>query len=227
MSKKAIQEMFDHAVHIGHRTQKWNPKMKRFIHGERNGVHVLNLEKTAPLFEEGLKFLSKMTSEGKTVLFVSTKPQSIKYVRDAAKEVNMPFVVSKWIPGFLTNFQTVKQRIKYLARLKEERENGEFSKYTKKEASKLSKTIDKLEVSLGGVQNITRKPDAVFVLDSFRDELVVKECATLGIPVVSIVDTNADPDAVTYPIPGNNNALKAIKYFLAKVTETMKNSKKR
>jgi small subunit ribosomal protein S2 len=219
MDKKVLEDMFQNAVHVGHRTHKWNPRMKKFIHGERNGVHIINLEKTASYLEEALNFLNKVVAEGKTVLFVSTKPQSVTVLEEAAKKVNMPYVVNKWIPGLLTNFSTVKVRIKYLTDIKEQEASGELEKFTKKEVAKKMKEKDKLEAALGGVEGMKSKPDAVFVLDIVRDQIVVKEAAKLGIPVVGIADTNSDPNAVDYPIPGNDDAMKSLGYFIDKVVQ--------
>lgn len=224
-TKKDFQDMFEHAVHIGHRTQKWNPRMKKFLYGDRNGIHIINLERTKKYLDNALVFLGKLASEGKNVLFVSTKPQSLSLVETAAKAAGMPYVTHRWIPGLLTNFSTIKNRIKYLAKLKEEEASGDFDKYTKKEASKLKKTIDKLEAALGGVQNMTDKPDCVFVIDVVRDKIAVYEANRLGVPVVGIVDSNADPSGIDYPIPGNDDALKSLVYFVGKVGETLQSSR--
>lgn len=221
-----IQEMFESAVHIGHRTHKWNPRMERYIFGERNGIHVINLEKTLECLNKALDFLGKHAAEGKMLLFVSTKPQSLKIVEETAKECGAPYVVSKWIPGLLTNFSTIKQRIRYLADLKEQKITGELMKYTKKEQAKLNKVIVKLETSLGGVQNVTDRPDVVFVLDVVRDHIAVLEAKKLGIPVVGIVDTNADPTEIDYPIPANDDALMSLKFLLGKVRDTVAKSRK-
>ncbi len=226
MNTDEIKKMFDCAVHVGHRTQKWNPRMKKFIYGERNGIHIINLEKTYEYLEKALAFLSKCVAEGKNVLFVSTKPQSVKLLEEAAKECRMPYVVSKWIPGLITNFSTIKTRIKYLSDLKHQEETGEFDKYTKKEISKLKKIIDKLQLSLGGVQNLTSRPDVLFVVDALRDRIVVKEAKRLRIPVVGIVDTNTDPTIVDYPIPGNDDAIKSLTYFIEKIKEVFQASGK-
>lgn len=221
MIKEEIKKMFQSGVHIGHRTHKWNPRMKKFIYGEQNGVHIINLEKTFELFERAVQFLSKTVAEGKTILFVSTKPQSIKLLQGTAQRCHMPYVISKWIPGLLTNYPTLKTRIKYLANLKEQEASGDFDKYTKKEASKLKKIIQKLSTALGGVENMKSAPDAVFVVDVVRDAIVVKEARKLGIPVVGIIDTNADPYCVDYPIPGNDDAIKSLSYLIGRVEETL------
>jgi small subunit ribosomal protein S2 len=220
--EKLLKEMFDNAVHVGHRTQKWNPKMKKYLYGELSGLHVIDLAKTLECFNDALAFMSKTISEGKTVLFVSTKPQSVKLIEDLAGGCNMPYVTQKWIPGLLTNFPTVKRRIKYLADLKEQEATGEFEKYTKKEASSLKKTIDKLQTSLGGVQNLRKKPDAVFVVDVVRDKIVVKEANKLKIPVIALIDSNSEPSTVDYPIPANDDAMKSLRFLLGKIGEVLK-----
>jgi len=226
MSKTDIQEMFECAVHIGHRTHKWNPKMKKYIYTEKNGIHIIDLEKTSVLLVKALNFLSKSAAEGKTILFVSTKPQSINLLQEAAKSCSMPYVIAKWIPGLLTNFSTIKTRIKYLSDLKEQKASGELDKYTKKEAANLKKTMDKLQISLGGVQDLKQKPDVLFVLDVLRDKIVVQEAKKLGIPVVGIVDTNSDPTTVDFPIPGNDDALKSLEFFTNCVTEAVRGTGK-
>lgn len=218
--------MMANAVHFGHKTQKWDSRMRRYLYGEKNGVHVFNLEKTVEMLEKAVQFVSKTVSEGKNILFVSTKPQALALVEKTAKECGMPFVISRWIPGFLTNFSTISKRIKYLKDLKGQKEDGSFEKYTKKEASKLNKTIDKLEMSLGGVEDITRVPDAVFIIDVVRDNIVVKEANKLGIPVVAITDSNANPEEITYPIPGNDDATKSITYLTGKIADAIQSSKK-
>ncbi len=222
-AKVQIKEMFENGVHIGHRTRKWNPKMKKFIYGEVSGIHIIDLEKSFDRLEKSLEFLKKLVSEGKKVLFVSTKAQSVKLIEDVANSTHMPYVVTRWIPGLLTNFPTVKTRIKYLIDLKEQEASGGFEKYTKKEASKLKKTIDKLQASLGGVEEMRKLPDAVFVLDSCRDKIVVKEAKKIHLPVIGIVDTNADPSMIDYPIPGNDDALKSLAYILNQVKTALTN----
>ncbi len=225
-TKTDFQQMFDNGIHIGHRRHKWNPRMKRYLHSERNGIHIIDLEKTVKFLKDALSFVSKAVSEGKTVLFVSTKPQSVSLIETSANNCSMPYVNSKWIPGLLTNFSTVKSRIKYLADLKEQKATGDFDKYTKKEAAKLNKTIAKLENSLGGVQNMKVKPDVVFVIDVVRDNIVVQEARKLGIPIVGIVDSNSNPDEINYPIPGNDDAITSLTFFIEKMTEVINESRK-
>ncbi len=221
-----IKTMFENAVHIGHRTQKWNPKMKKFIYGEKDGIHVIDLERTSECLESALNFMGKLFAEGKTVLFVSTKPQSARLLEDAAKQCHMPYVSLKWIPGLLTNFGTIKTRTKYLGELKRQETTGEFDKYTKKEASGLKKEIAKLQIALGGVESMKAMPDAVFVIDTAGNSIVVKEARRMKVPIVGIVDTNADPSLVDYPIPANDDALKSLTYLLEKVCDVARKSGK-
>jgi len=218
---KTYKDMFDAAVHIGHRVRQWNPKMKKYLYGKHNDIHIINLEKTSSCLDEALKYLSKLKSEGKNILFVSTKPQSLKLIEEVAKKTNMPYVVSKWVPGLLTNFSTVKVRIKYLIDLESQEESGELEKYTKKEIAKLKKTMVKLQTSLGGVKNLKKLPDAVFVVDVVRDNTVVKEANTLKIPVVAILDSNANPNEVQYPIPANDDALPSLEYILGRIEQAI------
>lgn len=212
-----IKEMLEAAVHFGHKTQKWNPKMKKFIYTTKNGIHIFDLEKSKVCLEKALDFVKKSASSGKTILFVSTKPQSAHLVVEAAEACRMPYVIHKWMGGLLTNFSTIKQRIRYLKNLKDQEKAGDFEKYTKKEASELRKTIEKLESALGGVRDLDALPDAVFVVDTLRDRIAVNEAHKMKIPVIGIVDSNSDPDGVTYPIPGNDDAVKSLTYLIQKV----------
>lgn len=209
-----INEMLKAAVHFGHKTQKWNPKMKPYIYGAHEGIHVFDLEKTKQHLESALDFLKRTVSQGKTVLFVSTKAQAANLIVDAAKETNMPYVVHRWMGGLLTNFATIKQRIRYLKKLKNDEKAGEFEKYTKKEASQLRKSIEKLETTLGGVSNLDSLPHVIFLTDVIRDKIVVREAKKVKIPVVAIVDSNADPDDIAYPIPANDDAVKSLTYLI-------------
>ncbi len=216
-TKVDVKEMLEAAVHFGHKTQKWNPKMKKFIFTSKNGIHIFDLEKTKVCLEKALDFISKTASSGKKILFVSTKPQSAHLVIEAAEACNMPYVIHKWMGGLLTNFNTIKQRIRYLKNLKDQEKAGDFEKYTKKEASELRKTIEKLESALGGVRDLDSLPDVVFVVDALRDRIAVNEANKMKIPVVGIVDSNADPDGVDYAIPGNDDAVKSLSYLIQKV----------
>ncbi|MCA9373671.1 MAG: 30S ribosomal protein S2 [Candidatus Gracilibacteria bacterium] len=226
MAQSEIQSMLDAAVHFGHKTQKWNPRMRPFIYGSRNGIHFIDLQKSLEYMEKAHEFLQRASAEGKTVLLVCTKPQAFDLIKAAAKETSMPYVVNKWIGGLLTNFDTMKQRIRHFKKLRDEEESGEFEKYKKKEASKLRKEIIKLESALGGVREMDRLPDAIFVADVVRDSNAVHEAKKLGIPIVGICDTNANPEEIDFPIPGNDDAIKSLTYLIEGVKGAILKGKK-
>ncbi|MBD3327897.1 30S ribosomal protein S2, partial [Candidatus Peregrinibacteria bacterium] len=217
MANDQISKMLEAAVHFGHKTQKWNPKMRHYIYGSKSGIHIIDIYKTQLALEKAKEFISHMVSSGKNVMLVSTKPQAVDLIINTAKETNMPFVVNKWIGGLLTNFDTMRNRIRYYNKLSEEEKNGEFDKYTKKEASSLRKELEKLTNALGGLKEIDRKPDVLFVADVHRDEIAVKEAQKLNIPIIGICDTDADPDQIDYPIPGNDDSIKSLTYLIGEV----------
>lgn len=212
--KTLMREMLANAVHFGHKTARWNPKMAPYLFSKRNGVHIFDLNQTYQALTNATEFLKGVAAQGKTVLFVSTKPQATELVRKEAEKCGMPFVTSKWIPGLLTNFKTIRARVKYMLALKEERDNGGFEKFTKKEASEFNKQIEKLENALGGVAKLDKIPDVVLVLDCVRDHIAVLEAQKVKATVVAIVDSNADPDGILYAIPGNDDAIKSITFFV-------------
>ncbi len=218
--------MLESAVHFGHKTQKWNPKMRKYLYGEKNRIHIFDLQKTQKCLIDAVEFLKHESANGKNMLLVSTKPQASQLVVEMGNETRMPYVVHKWMGGLITNFSTMKQRIRYFRSLLEQEKSGEFSKYTKKEASDLKKTIEKLQAALGGVRDLDRLPDAVFVADAVRDKIAIREANKMKIPVVAIVDSNADPDGVTYPIPGNDDAIKSLTYLIAAVKNAILDGKK-
>ena len=221
MTDISLKEMAKNAVHFGHPTQKWNPKMKKYIYGKKQGIHIFDLKKTAHALVNALDFLSNAARAKKTILFVGTKQQCHELLKEIKKETRMPIVTDKWIPGLLTNFRTIKRRIDFFKQLKEDDKNGALLKYTKKEQSKLRKKIQDLSSSLSGVEEMDSVPDVLFVTDILRDHIPVQEARRLGIPIVAIVDTNADPDLVDYPIPANDDAIKSISYILGLVKEAM------
>jgi len=218
--------MLDNAVHFGHKSSKWNPRMKPFIYANRGGVHIIDLSSTAEKLEEAMKFLTTMASEGATMLFVGTKPQSFEIIKKAAKECGAFYIIKKWVPGCLTNFSTIKLRIKRLKDLKKEREETDFEKYTKKEKGQMIKEINTLEDAFGGVEELKGKPKVVIVADARRDVIALTEAKKLGIPSVAIVDTNADPGLVTYPVPGNDDAIKSLQYLIGKFEEAVVKGRK-
>ena len=226
MKTHTVKDMLDAAVHFGHKTQKWNPKMRPFIYGTKNNIHVFDLEKALEGLLKALEYIKNISANGKVILFVSTKQQAADLIVNSAKESGMPYVIHKWMPGLLTNFTTMKRRIKYLNDLIEQEKTGEFEKYTKKEASELKKDIHKLEASLGGVKSVKRLPDALFVVDVVRDKIAVQEANKLKIPVIGIADSNADPDLLDYAIPGNDDAIKSLTYLITAVKDAILEGRK-
>ena len=212
MVTPVIKELLEAGVHFGHQTKRWNPKMEKYIFGERNGIYIVDLEKTTVKLKEACDFLRDVALRGGKVLFVGTKKQAQETIREQAKRCGMFYATDRWLGGALTNFETIKKginRLKELNQLKEDPER--LSRYTKKEQSLLEKERAKLQKNVGGVMGLERRPDCVIVVDSKKEEIAVKEANRLGIPIVALVDTNCDPDQIDYVIPGNDDAIKAIR----------------
>jgi len=226
MANISLKEMIKSAVHFGHPTHRWNPKMKPYLFGSRYGIHIFDLKKTATCLVEALDFLSNASRANKEILFVGTKQQSRKLLEGIKTDTGMPIVTDKWIPGLLTNFKTIKERINYFKQLKEDSASGELTKYTKKEQTKLHKKIQELSISLSGVEDMVNIPKVLFVTDVVRDSIAVKEARRLKIPVVGIVDSNADPESVDFPIPANDDAIKSLTFILNLVKEAISSNKK-
>jgi small subunit ribosomal protein S2 len=216
-----MKQLLEAGVHFGHQTRRWNPKMKPYIFTARNGIHIIDLQQTVKMFNSTYEHLRNVTAQGKTVLFVGTKKQAQESVKEEAERCGMPYVNQRWLGGMLTNFQTIKGSIEMLERLEEMEEDGTFEKLTKKEVLKHRKKRDKLLKVLGGVRNMKRLPDAFFVVDPLREEIAVKEARKLEIPVAAIVDTNCDPDMIDIIIPGNDDAIRAIKLFLRVIADAV------
>jgi small subunit ribosomal protein S2 len=215
------RELLEAGVHFGHQTRRWNPKMTRFIFGERSGIYIIDLEKTLTGLGVAYEFLLDVGRRGGVVLFVGTKKQAQEVVADQATRVNMPFVNTRWLGGMLTNFQTIYTRLKRLKELREMERSGAFEFLPKKEVLKLRHEKEKLERNLSGIQDLERRPDAIFVIDTKREHIAVKEARKLGIPVVAIVDTNCDPDEVDYVIPGNDDAIRACSLITKVVADAL------
>lgn len=224
MSQVELKEMLSNAVHFGHQTQKWDPRMKQYLYGVRDGIHIFDLQKTFDKLQNALNFLQKTTAEGKTILFVSTKQQAASLIENTAKKCKMPYVTYKWIGGLLTNYPSVKKRIKYYVDLENQSSTGELEKFTKKEVSKFKKDIEKLQLAFSGLKDLKKLPDVIFVIDCVRDNIAIKEAIKLKIPVVGITDSNSNPEEIDYPIPGNDDAVKSLKYFLGKVEDSILNA---
>jgi small subunit ribosomal protein S2 len=209
-----MKALLEAGVHFGHRTRRWNPKMKPFIFTERNGIHILDLQQTIVRLEQAYNTARDTVAEGGTILFVGTKKQAQENVALAAEGCAMPYVNERWLGGTLTNWQTIKQRISYLLELEQRRETGDFDRLPKKEVLKLEQLIDKLNRRLGGLKNMTRPPNVLFVVDVRREHIAVKEGNILDIPVLAMVDTNCDPDPISLVIPANDDAIRAIKLIV-------------
>ncbi len=219
--------LLDHAVHFGHRKEKWNPKMAPYLYGTRKGIHIFDLAQTRQHLEDMIAALKKLQVEGKTILFVSTKQQSIPMIESLAQTLGQPMVTKKWIPGLLTNWPTMKRRIRYYLDLQRSFQTGEVEKYTKKEQTELRKKLAKLDIALAGVAKMPGLPDAVFILDAVRDRVAVAEAATLKIPLFGVCDSNADPDRFTTFVPANDDAVKSIELLLKTVEEELGEGKKK
>ncbi len=221
MSHVTMKSLLEAGVHFGHRTQRWNPKMKPFIFTERNGIHIIDLQQTLVRLEQAYDLVRDTVAEGGTIIFVGTKKQAQENLANAAKRCNMPYVNQRWLGGTLTNWQTIKQRIGYLLELEQRRDTGDFERLTKKEALKLEQLIAKLNRRLGGLKNMTRLPDLLFVVDVRREAIAVKEGNILKIPVIAMVDTNCDPDPVDLVIPANDDAIRAIKLIVDHIADAV------
>ncbi len=211
------KELLAAACHFGHRKEKWNPKMAPYLYGVRRGIHVFDLTMTRKGLEKVCDHMKKMHTEGKTILFVSTKQHSIPMLESMARKLGQPMVTKKWIPGLLTNWMTIKRRLKYYLDLQASFKTGEVEKYTKKEQTSLRKKLAKLDIALAGVSKMTGLPDAVFIVDAIRDRVAVLEAAKLKIPLFGICDSNADPDLFTAFVPGNDDAVKSLSLILSTV----------
>ena len=221
MATVSMRDMLQAGVHFGHQTRYWNPKMKPFIFGARNKVHI-NLEKTVPMFNDALAELNKIASRKGKILFVGTKRAASEAVQEAAISCDQFFVNHRWLGGMLTNWKTVRQSIKRLKDLEAQSQDGTFDKLTKKEALMRTRELGKLENSLGGIKDMGGLPDALFVIDAEHEHIAIKEANNLGIPVFAIVDTNSDPDGVDFIIPGNDDAIRAIKLYLGAVATSVR-----
>jgi len=220
MADVTMRRMLEAGVHFGHQTRFWNPKMAPFIFGERNKIHIINLEKSLPLFLEAAEFVRKLVADGGVVLFVGSKRAARQAITEEATRCGMPYVSQRWLGGMLTNFKTIRQSIKRLKELEEITEGG-GAEFTKKELLTLSRERDKLQRALGGIKDMDSLPDAVFIIDVGHEEIAVKEAKKLGIPVVAVVDTNCSPDGIDYPIPGNDDAMRAIHLYAAGIADAV------
>lgn len=220
----SMKGLLEAGAHFGHKTRYWNPKMGEYIFGSRNKIHIIDLEKTMPLLMDALNYVSKLASHKAKILFVGTKRAAQEAVREHARRCGMPYVDHRWLGGMLTNYKTVRQSIFRLKELKKMRDEGLFNNMIKKEALMLTRELEKLERSLGGIEDMGGLPDALFVIDVGYEHIAVEEARRLKIPVIGIVDTNNDPDAIDYVIPGNDDSMRAINIYLASISEAIMNA---
>jgi len=216
-----MKELLEAGVHFGHQTKRWNPKMKQYIFGERNGIYIIDLQKTLRLFKEATQFVADKAAQGKTVLFVGTKRQAQDAIAEEAARCNMFYINQRWLGGLLTNFATIQKSIKRLRELDTMATDGRYELLPKKEVTRLERERKALEKNLSGIKNMPGLPDVIFIIDSKNEEIAVAEARRLGLPVVAIVDTNCDPDVIDYVIPGNDDALRAIRLFASKIADSV------
>ena len=221
MSVISMKQLLEAGVHFGHQTCRWNPKMKEYIFTERNGIYIIDLQKTVKKAEEAYDFIREVAAEGKTVLFVGTKKQAQESVEQEAKRCDMYYVSQRWLGGMLTNFKTIQGRINKLRKIEKMEQEGDFALLPKKEVIKLKAEQEKLEKNLGGIKDMKKLPGAMFVVDPRKEHIAILEARALGIPVVGIVDTNCDPEEVDYPIPGNDDAIRAVKLIAAMIADAV------
>jgi small subunit ribosomal protein S2 len=219
MQVMTMKELLEAGVHFGHQTKRWNPKMRRYLFGERNGIYIIDLQKTIEKFEEACQFLKGLSERGESVLFVGTKRQAADTVKEESERSGMFYVNHRWLGGTLTNFQTIRKSINRLKQLERMQGDGTFEGMPKKEALNLGREIEKLNRALAGIKDMDRLPGAVVVVDTKRERIAVREARRLGIPVVALVDTNCDPDEIDFPIPGNDDAIRAIKLVVSRLAD--------
>lgn len=219
MANVSMRDMLQAGVHFGHQTRYWNPKMDQYIFGARNKIHIINLEYTVPAFNEALQVIQQMASQKKKVLFVGTKRAASKIIKEQAERAGQPFVSHRWLGGMLTNYKTIRVSIRRYRELEAQSTDGTFDKLTKKEALMRTRIKDKLDLSIGGIKDMGGLPDALFVIDVDHERIAIQEANKLGIPVIGIVDTNSNPEGVDYVIPGNDDAIRAVKLYVTAVAD--------
>lgn len=221
MAYVTMKNLLEAGVHFGHQTRRWNPKMKPFIFGARNGIYIIDLQKTVKYFKTAYDFVRELSSQGGTILFVGTKKQAQEAVKEEAERCGMPYVCDRWLGGMLTNFVTIQKSIERLKKIDSMFEDGTIERFPKKEILQMSRLREKLTLTLGGIRDMKTFPDALFVIDSSEEDIAVKEANRLGIPVVAVVDTNCDPDGIDYIIPGNDDAIRAIRLIASRIGDAV------
>jgi len=227
MAVVTMKELLEAGVHFGHQAKRWNPKMKKYIFGERNGIYIIDLQKTLRKFKDAYNFIAEVSAQGKPVLFVGTKKQAQESVSEESVRAGMFFVNQRWLGGMLTNFETIKTGIEKLKRIERMKEDGTYAKLTKKEVSNLEKKRELLDKNLGGIKDMRSLPGAVFIVDPKKEHIAVMEARRLGVPVVAIVDTNCDPDVIDYVIPGNDDAIRAVRLITSRMADAVLEGKQK
>lgn len=217
----SLKELLEAGVHFGHQTKKRNPKMKKYIYNERNGIHIIDLQQTIKLFDDASRFMSNISALGRSILFVGTKKQAQDAVAEEAERAGMPYVNQRWLGGLLTNFATLKKSMKKFKELEKMKLDGDFEHFSKKDASRLEKKYKKMEKLFSGIKDMENPPDVLFVIDPRKESIAVSEAQKLNVPVVAVVDTNCDPDLINYVIPGNDDAIRAIKLFASRIADAI------
>ena len=216
-----IKQLLEAGAHFGHQTGRWHPRMKNYIFTKRNGIHIIDLEKTAVMLDKACDYVRELVAEGGNILFVGTKKQAQESVVEEAQRCGMPYVNQRWLGGMLTNFATIQARIDHLVRLEDQQSRGEFGRLSKKEIMKINEEIEKLNKQMGGIKEMTSLPNALFIVDPTREDIALAEARRMGIPVVGIVDTNCNPDMIDYPIPANDDAIRAIKLICSNIADAV------
>ncbi len=219
MAYVSMKQMLETGVHFGHQTKRWNPKMRPYIFGARKGIHIMDLQQTVKLFRTAHDFISDLVADGEKIIFVGTKRQAQDVVKAEAERAGMYYVTNRWLGGTMTNFQTIKRSIDRMKQLEAMFEDGSINKFLKKEVVRMQRELNKLHQNLGGIKDMEKLPAAAFIIDPHREDIAVKECRTLGIPIVAVVDSNCDPDVIDYIIPGNDDAIRAIKLFASAIAD--------
>lgn len=217
----SLKELLEAGVHFGHQTKKRNPKMKKYIYNERNGIHIIDLQQTIKLFDDASRFMSNISAQGRSILFVGTKKQAQDAIAEEAERAGMPYVNQRWLGGLLTNFATLKKSMKKFKDLEKMKLDGDFEHFSKKDASRLEKKYKKMEKLFSGIKEMENPPDVLFVIDPRKESIAVSEAQKLNVPVVAVVDTNCDPDLINYVIPGNDDAIRAIKLFASRISDAI------
>jgi small subunit ribosomal protein S2 len=216
-----MKQLLEAGVHFGHQTRRWNPKMRPFIFADRNGIHIIDLQQTVSRLNDAYRFVEQLAAEGGTILFVGTKKQAQEAVAEEAKRCGMYYVNQRWLGGMLTNFQTIQSRIRYLRDLETRRDRGDFERLPKKEAQRLTDDINRLERTLGGIKDMRRLPNALFIIDTHKERTAVLEARRLEIPIIALADTNSDPDEMDYPIPANDDAIRAVRLLCSRIADAV------